>query len=130
MLLAAGEELGIENEYFSAAASALGAGLSLTGDICGLATGGLMVIGLLSGRRTPFDSNDRTYFLGAKFLKGFKELRGSELCLNISGKDLSKDEDYAAFERENIEEKICAPLLLETVSLLNGILTEMKGSDN
>jgi len=130
MLLSACEELGIENECFPAAASALGAGLSLTGDICGLATGGLMVIGLLHGRKSPFDDNDRTYYLGAKFLKGFKELRGSQLCLNISGKDLSKDEDYAAFEKEKVEENICAPLLLETVDLLNRLLAEMKGSDN
>ncbi|MBC8277784.1 MAG: C_GCAxxG_C_C family protein [FCB group bacterium] len=130
MLLSACEELGIKNEYFPAAGSALGAGLSLTGDICGLATGGLMVIGLLYGRRTPFDSNDRTYYLGTEFLKGFKELRGSKLCLNISGKDLSLDEEYAAFEREKVEEKICAPLLVETVNLLNIILAEMKGSDN
>ena len=130
MLLSAAEELKIENEYFPAVASALGAGLSLTGDTCGLATGGLMVIGLLYGRRTPSDSSDKTYCLGAEFLKRFKELRGSQFCLNLSGKDLGLEEDYAAYEREKIDENICAPLLIETVHLLNRLLAEMEGSEN
>lgn len=130
MLLAGSEAAGIDCECFPRIASCLGAGLSFTGDVCGIVNGALMVIGLKCGRMNPEDANERAYYFGAKFLEEFKRIKGTHLCREITGLDFNRDEDLIKWEKEILEEKLCVPLIRESVKILNAILSEIEGLED
>jgi len=125
LLLSASEALGISSEYFPRVASCVGAGLSLNGEVCGVVTGGLMVIGLLTGRIHPSDSNDIAYYYGDLYLQRVKELNGSHLCRNISKTDFTTYEGQLDWETNGIQKNICIPLMKKAVGILNEIIAEI-----
>ena len=126
MLLASCDALKISCEYFPRIASCVGAGLSLDGEACGIATGGLLAIGLLTGRVRPEDSNDIAYYYGSLYMEKFRELRGSHLCRDITKTDFTKIEGLNAWTTEKIPENICIPLMREAVEILSSILEEIQ----
>lgn len=126
MLLVGSEAAGIDCECFPRIASCLGAGLSFTGDVCGIANGALMLIGLQCGRMKPEDTNEKAYYFGAKFLTEFKQIKGTHHCREITGLDFNWEEDLAKWETEILEEKLCVPLIRESVRILNIIISEIE----
>jgi len=115
------EALDIKADCIPQAASALGAGLSYSGGVCGIVTGGLMIIGLVYGRKNHSDDNSTTYRLGKRYQEEFEKLAGSLNCGAISGCDFNREEDRQYFD-EKIQDQVCLPLLYRAVSILNEIL--------
>jgi C_GCAxxG_C_C family probable redox protein len=69
---------------------AFGAGMASSGEMCGAATGALMVIGLAHGRTTPEDvaAKERTSALSRRLWEEFRARRGSLVCRELLGIDL------------------------------------------
>ena len=124
MLLSASEALNIAAEFIPGIASALGAGMCLRGEMCGIANGALMIIGLLYGRRNPEDSNEIAYYAGDQFLDKFHNLKGTFLCSEITGLNFHEDNSDNIWYSE-ILNTTCAPLLVESLKILCEILDEL-----
>jgi len=72
--------------------ASFGGGMGHMGEVCGAVSGALMVIGLASGGVTAQDkeSKARTYELVREFASRFRARRGSLLCRELLGCDLSQ----------------------------------------
>jgi len=121
MLLAASEVLNIKSGHIPQIASALGAGLCYRGEICGIITGGLLIIGLIHGRENPYDDNSTAYQMGRKYQEEFEKLAGTMNCRDITGCDFNREEDRQYFD-EKIQGEVCLPLLIKAAKVLNEIL--------
>ncbi|NQS98509.1 MAG: C_GCAxxG_C_C family protein [candidate division Zixibacteria bacterium] len=113
--------MNISSNLIPSIASALGAGLSANGEVCGIITGSLMVIGIKYGRKQAGDDNETVYRLGSRFLEAFRETNESIKCRQITGVDFNTPEGQSAWE-EYVQRDICDPLLLKAIKLLNEIL--------
>ncbi|MEM2920930.1 MAG: C-GCAxxG-C-C family protein [Candidatus Bathyarchaeia archaeon] len=106
MLKAFSEALGIRNETFPMIATAFGAGIGRLSQECGVLTGGIMVIGLVHGRRRPaeIDKKERSYTIARAYYEAFKQRFGSVKCIEIQGSNLldPKEADIMAEKRRCI----------------------------
>ena len=124
MLLSASEVLNIKSDFIPGIASALGAGMCLRGEMCGIANGGLMIIGLLFGRRDFGDSNEISYYAGARFLEKFHEIKGTFSCSDITGLNFTDDNSDMLWHTQLLH-TTCAPLLVQSLKILSEILDEL-----
>lgn len=116
-------DMDIEVETALKIACAFGGGMRL-GNTCGAVTGALMVIGLKYGKSKAEDNEarDRTYALAKEFQAAFSKIRGSIICRDLLGYDLSTPEGYEA-ARENLAFiKICPGLVRDAVEILEEII--------
>jgi C_GCAxxG_C_C family probable redox protein len=123
MLLSASEALNIQSSAFPQIATAFGAGIARSGQICGLATGSVMIIGLRFGRRKAGDESTIAYYQSQEFLKKFTALSGTYLCYEITHTDLNTEEGQLAWN-DHIQKDICIPLLYQTAEILNQLLNQ------
>ena len=78
-----------------------GGGISNNGDLCGLLTGGLVVIGLKFGRSEPGDqeAKNRCYAVGAEYYKWFMGRFGRCTDLKGSSRTIPYDVCFDAAEQ-------------------------------
>lgn len=124
--------LGFENNAVIKAATALGGGVSRTGEACGALLGGLMAIGLVYASDTLDDSRtslayQETMNRGAKLCDKFKKEFGGLRCHDVQrtvlGRhyDLRNPEDVKQFREsahthcENIVDRKSAGLAAEVI---------------
>jgi C_GCAxxG_C_C family probable redox protein len=109
-----------DNQAVSMAASPFAAGLALTGHNCGAAIGGLMVLGLVYGRR---DVNEGMQGIlkgirpMRKFVKFFESKYAHLNCRDLTGTDLAvpqKAADY--FEAGGLEQ--CAAMMADAAAFV------------
>jgi C_GCAxxG_C_C family probable redox protein len=86
-----GPALGVEKEAALRIAAPLGGGMSRTDGPCGAATGALLVLGLRFGHAHPDDEvrAARVRDLTQDYLEKYRERKGSTLCTDILGHNLS-----------------------------------------
>ena len=86
-----GPSLGVEKNAALRLAAPLGGGLSRTDGPCGAATGALLVLGLKFGHSHPEDeeSAERIRNLTQDYLSRYDERKGSTMCTDILGHNLS-----------------------------------------
>jgi len=119
------EELGYDVEEAYRMANAL-AGGSFLGNTCGCVTGAMLAIGLKYGNgeigNVMQDNICKEKAL--RFQQEFKERRGSLICRELLGYDMSKPEEAAeAFASGKIF-GLCPDLVLETIDILKKIFAE------
>lgn len=87
-----GPSLGVEKNAALRLAAPLGGGMSRTDGPCGAATGALLVLGLKFGHSHPEDEEaaERIRNLTQDYLSRYDERKGSTMCTDILGHDLSK----------------------------------------
>jgi C_GCAxxG_C_C family probable redox protein len=92
LLAVYGPELGVEREAALRLAAPLAGGLSRTDGPCGAATGALLVLGLRHGHSHPQDDEgkERIRKLTQEFLRRYQERKGSTMCTDILGHNLSQ----------------------------------------
>jgi C_GCAxxG_C_C family probable redox protein len=114
------EELGADEETAAKMSSALGAGMSRTGGVCGAVSGALMVIGMKYGSSKPRDiaAKNKSYEAGRVFLKMFEDKYGSIFCPKLIGIDISTEAGLQAAREKKIFETICADIVQDTVGIL------------
>ncbi len=91
LLAVYGPSLGVEREAAFRLAAPLGGGMSRTDGPCGAATGALLVLGLKHGHTHPDDEAgaEKIRNLTQEFLRRYDERKGSTMCTDILGHDLS-----------------------------------------
>ena len=118
----------IDNDGVMMAASPFAGGLALTGNNCGALTGGLIVLGLLFGRR---DMKEGMEGIVAglrpmrKLVKYFDEKQNSVNCRDITQTDIAdpvKGPEY--FDHGGLEK--CATMIADVAAFVGDILYEEK----
>ena len=124
VLSAFAPEYGMSEEEALRTAACFGAGMSRLGRDCGAVTGGLMVLGLAFGAADPSrEAKALAYGRAQEFVRRFKERRGTIVCRELVGYDLSDDVQLAAARESGAFVKICTPLVREAVELLASMLS-------
>ena len=88
--------------------------MSRQGGTCGAVTGGLMAVGLATGRRSTADSREPAYAAGAEIQKRFLATHGTLNCRDLTGCDLSTPAGQELFKAKK-QDCVCC-LYLELVA--------------
>ncbi len=105
MLLAVAESERIQSDLIPKIATGFCGGVSRTCGMCGAVSGGIMVVGLFTGRSASTDSITETYSKVQKLLEEFRLRFGSTNCRELTGCDLGTDEGQAFFKKNEIKKK-------------------------
>ncbi|MCJ7425812.1 MAG: C-GCAxxG-C-C family protein [Dehalococcoidales bacterium] len=119
-----GPRFGLDRELALKVTSGLGGGIGHLGETCGVVTGALMVIGLKHGGTVAGDekSREKTFSLISRFLEEFKARRGSILCRELLGYDISIPEGLQAVKDKGLFSTLCPNLVRDSAEILEQIL--------
>jgi C_GCAxxG_C_C family probable redox protein len=124
VLLAVAEAHGQAHPMIPRIATGFCGGISRTSGMCGALAGGIMALGLLTGRSTPQESRDLCYALSHRLVSRFREQFGATQCTELLGCDISTAEGMRCFREGGLDKKICAPLTREAGRLVEEVLAE------
>lgn len=118
-------ELGLDEQTALKIAGGFGGGMGHTGYTCGAVSGAVMAIGLKHGKCKAEDTEAkaRTYALVQEFCRQFKEKHGSVLCTELTGHDLSSEEEVRAAREAGIFQTVCPKLVGDAVSIAEKLLS-------
>ncbi|MFH1377668.1 MAG: C-GCAxxG-C-C family protein [Planctomycetota bacterium] len=125
VLFAHCEELGLDEDLALKMACGFGAGMGRAQEVCGAASGGVLVLGLRHGRGSNDapTATETTYAKTREFLTKFKAACGGLTCRELlKGCDLLTPEGHQQFKDNDLRRKICVPCVEAAVK----ILEEMK----
>lgn len=105
VLLSLAEANGIEADWLPSIATGLCAGMARTNRTCGAVSGGIMGLGLATGRRSPGDSVEKNYRFVQEFLRQFEEEFGSTNCRDLTGYDLTTTEGLQMYLESDQSER-------------------------
>lgn len=91
VLLAFAEARGIQSDLLPAIATGFCSGVSRTCGMCGAASGAIMALGLVQGRRAPTEAVDPLYQSVQTLLAQFEARFGSTNCQTLCGCDLNTE---------------------------------------
>jgi len=119
-----GPELGLDEALALRIASPLGGGLSRTDGPCGAATGAILVLGCALGHRGPDDEEgqERIRSLTQDFLRRYRERKGSTMCTDILGHDLSRPGVAERVNAEGLSAEPCPEAVRTAAELLEELL--------
>ena len=120
------DELGVSEAQALKIGGCFGAGM-MKAEVCGACTGALMALGAKYGHCDAADMESRANAAekAAQFLDEFKKRKGSYICREILGCDISTDEGKNYARSNGLYGKYC-PEMVRTAA---EILTEMLGGD-
>jgi len=130
VLYAFGERAGLDKDVALRIATGFGVGIGRKQEVCGAVSGGVMVLGLLRGRREGEgrENTERTYALCLALLDEIAERHGSYLCRDlVQGCDLRTAEGKAKFTEARMLDTVCAPCVRSVVEAVYA-LVEGEGS--
>jgi C_GCAxxG_C_C family probable redox protein len=125
VLMAVADELGIQSDLIPRIATGLCGGVSRTGDICGAVSGGVLAIGLATGRRKPSDPREENHAQVRRFVAACREKFGSTNCEKLLGCRLDTPEGQQFYKDNKLRER-CAFFTREGARL--AVATLMEGS--
>lgn len=118
-------DLNFDREKALKLASGFGGGMARKQEVCGAVSGGAMVLGLKHGRVLADDkaAAEANYQRVGEFMKRFSDKNGSCLCGKLlNGCDLQTEEGRRKYKEDGLAEKVCRPLVADTVRLLEELL--------
>jgi len=92
LLLALAEPLGVTSDLIPRIGTALGAGVSVNGLLCGSVSSVMILIGALHGRTKPEESPQPAWQMGDEYVTAFRERFGAGNCRQLTGLDLKTEE--------------------------------------
>jgi C_GCAxxG_C_C family probable redox protein len=118
------EELGFEREQALRIASAFGGGMGHNDELCGVVSGGLMVIGMKHGRVQADDlaAKEKCHALAGDFFREFRDKHGSIRCTDLLGCNLSTDEGMEEAREKNLFSTRCLDLVRDAVRIIDHLL--------
>jgi C_GCAxxG_C_C family probable redox protein len=120
------QKFGLPPETALKLSSTFGAGMGRQGEVCGTATGALMVIGLALGYVSAVDkeAKERTYQLAHRFLDEFTRQNGSIRCSELLGCRIDEPESLERARQQGLFATICPQLVENASEILDKILNE------
>jgi len=130
VLVSCGQEYGLPRETAVRVAQAFGGGIGRTGNLCGAATGALMVIGLKCSVKDAADlaAKAEAGRIAQEFLARFKARSGSLLCRDIIGCDLSTAEGYKYAVESGRHQTICPKAIRDAIEIVEELLNPAEKS--
>ena len=119
------DELGITFDEANRLSAAFGGGSGM-GETCGAVVGALMVIGLKYGHNGPDDMEQRNELMAkrAEFITAWKEKRGSCMCRELLGYDVTKPEEFQIILEKGLMFDLCPELVLDAIDILDNMTAE------
>lgn len=105
VLQAVAESRGIKSDLIPKIATGFCSGLSRTGGICGVVSGGVLAINLACGRNDASQSLENNYQRVRAFLSAFEAKFGSTNCERLIGCRLDTPEGQQFFKANKLMEK-------------------------
>ena len=124
VLLAIAESKGIRSDLLPKVATGFCGGVSRTCGMCGAVSGGIMAIGLATGRTTATDSVETTYAKSRKFMDAFVARFGSTNCRDLTGVDLGTPEGQARFKENDLLKARCIGFAEEAAEMAVAVIEE------
>jgi C_GCAxxG_C_C family probable redox protein len=126
VLASRAEQFGLATETALKLSAAFGGGLGRQGEICGAASGALMVIGLEDGYTKPEDkeAKEHTYELTRRFTAEFINRTGALHCSDLLGCQIGTPEGMQSAQEQNLFKTVCPKLVAEASQILSEMLDE------
>jgi C_GCAxxG_C_C family probable redox protein len=120
------EHYNLPQEIALKLSAAFGGGLGRQGEICGAASGALMVIGLENGQTTPEDkaAKEHTYELTRRFSAEFVKRTGALHCSELLGCQIGTLEGMQYAQEKALFTTVCPKLVAEASQILSELLDE------
>lgn len=121
VMAAFGPRLGLDRVTSIKLAAGLAGGIGLTGNVCGVVTASVLVLGLLYGPEKVEDryQRHRAMLLAGEFAERFEAEHGSLDCRELcGGMDLGTPEGAKAIRESGIPEKLIADATRLLVKML------------
>ena len=118
-------DYGVDEQLALKIATCFGTGAKC-GNICGAASGGLMVLGLKYGHidaDTP-DQKKRSGEIAADFLARFKEANGSLLCRELVGGDLMNEDVRTVLKENGTLARVCNKAIQTAAEIVGQVLED------
>jgi C_GCAxxG_C_C family probable redox protein len=125
VLLAIAESQGIQSDLIPRIATGFCSGVSRTGGMCGAVSGAIMGISLVSGRNSPDESYELSYFLTQELISRFEKQYGSVNCRQLMGCDLATGAGQQYFVENNLMNS-CLKYAEEATRMAVSLISEMK----
>jgi C_GCAxxG_C_C family probable redox protein len=118
-------DFGLDQDTAMRLASPFGGGMGRTAGTCGAVSGALMVLGLKHGMSRPEDTQakERAYALAAELIRRFEDRRGTVVCRELLGRDISTPDGLAGARQEGLFASTC-PVFVRTAAELVAALLE------
>ncbi len=122
-------EHGIDEKLALKLATNFGGG-ARKGEMCGAVSGALMVMGLLYGHSDSddHDTKAKAYAMAEEFMNRFIKKRGSVVCRELLGHDLSIPEEKAVILEKNLFRTVCPDMIRSAADLLDEMIEEQEES--
>lgn len=119
------DEIGLSDDEANRLASAFGGGSGM-GETCGAVIGAMMVIGMKYGHNGPDDMEHRDALMAkrAEFIEKWKERRGSCMCKELVGDDISTPEGLGRILEAGTMFTLCPELVMDAIDILDHINEE------
>ena len=115
---------GFDTELALKISTPFAGGIARLGEICGVITGALMVVGLKYGKTKSGDNEAKelTYYYSEEFIEAFKARKKHILCRDLIDIDLNTPEGLKRFREENLSQLICEKFVRDGVEILDQII--------
>ena len=124
VLAAYAKECGITEEQALKLGACFGAGMR-KGEVCGAATGALMVLGLLFGKTEPLD-RELANKVNDEFLNRFAKKNGSYLCNSLLNCDVRTIEGINYARSKNLFTEFCPKMVYSACEIIDELIEELK----
>ena len=118
-------DFGVDEQLALKLATCFGTGAK-SGNICGAASGALMVLGLKYGHIDGPDAEQkkRAGDIAADLLARFKEINGSIICRELVGGDLMNDDVRAVLKENGTLSRVCNKAIQTAVEITEQVLAD------
>ena len=119
-------ELGLDEEIALKIATQFGGG-ARKGEMCGAVSGALMVLGLKYGHCHAEDNEEkqRAYRTAEDFMNRFTAEKGTVVCRELLGYDVSKEEDMVKIKELNLFKTTCPEMIRCATKIVEQMLSEL-----
>ncbi len=123
VLLAVAEAKGVQSDLIPKIATGFCSGMARTNGQCGALSGGILSIGMLTGRSLPGGPVNETYSRVIKLRQDFEAQFGSTGCSELLGLDLGTEEGLQKYHAENMREH-CLEYTQATTRMVMALLDD------
>lgn len=120
-------EAGLDEELALKIATQFGGG-ARKGEMCGAVSGALMVLGLKYGHCHAKNAEEKgkAYQISEEFMNRFIEKKGTVVCRELLGYDLSKTEDMKKIKELNLFKTTCPEMIRCATEIVDEMINELK----
>jgi C_GCAxxG_C_C family probable redox protein len=119
-------ELEQDNAAIPRIASGFAGGIGNSGAVCGAVVGGVMAIGLKLGRADTMEGMLQNLGVAREFRRRFEAEMGNIGCRELTGLDLTSEQDLVRLMNSDIPKKVCFPAVAAAYRLAVELLRDIE----